>query len=124
VRLNWYRGFYRLWLVLTVLWVVGVSATVLTMDSEQKVFERRVAAARALYPEAAKHGGLLLTPKGDPCSFPKDPEFWETCGLNPRGPHDPNDLNALWITLFAVPAAFYGLLRTLAWILGGFGRTA
>jgi hypothetical protein len=48
----------------------------------------------------------------------------DPCTTDPRGPYVRDEFTAYWLATFGVPALFYGLLRTLAWILGGFGRTA
>jgi hypothetical protein len=124
VRLNWFRGFYRLWLALSLLWVVLAGTCAVYVTWEQEAFERRIAVARASDPEAAQHGGLLLTPRGAICTANAELYSWERCAVDPLPLHPPEQIGAWWLVTFGVPALFYGLLRTLAWILGGFGRTA
>jgi hypothetical protein len=125
--MNWYRGFYRLWLALSLLWVVAAGGTAAYITWEEYAFERRVAAARAKV--QAEHPGpenvALLGPNGDFCQEPTPPPDYGTqCSADPTPPHREAEIVGWWAAVFAVPALFYGLLRTLAWILGGFGRTA
>jgi hypothetical protein len=60
VRLNWFRGFYRLWLAISLLWVAAVGGATVYVTCEQDAFDRKIAAARAADPDAEKHGGLLF----------------------------------------------------------------
>ena len=119
-RINWYRGFYRTWVVLSLLWVVLAGATAIYITYDQVSFEKRVAASRASDSEAWMRGDLLLTARGDVCTF--DRNSWEVCSVDRTGRFSAAGVGLAWLSLFAIPAAFYGMLRGATWILRGFGR--
>jgi len=124
VRLNWYRGFYRVWMVSSLLWIALWGALAIGVTYQQQQFNNRVAAARASDPEAANHGGLLLNWRGEVCKGDWFDRNAPDCTLDPAGPHPTTDLLGFWIGIFAVPAAFYAMLRAAAWIFRGFGRNS
>lgn len=102
--MTWYRGFFRLWLACTVLWIAGLGTWASYMTSENAAFN-----AREKGTQAAPALGRNLSPDLD---FIPDPP------ADP--PHRPADIEAVWFLCGGVPLGSLMLLRTLAWIVKGF----
>ena len=124
--MNWYRGFYRLWLALSVLWVLLAGAVAVGVTSQQVAFEKRVTAE-------LRAEGLPPCESGAPDCAPwerdwrgREPHVGQTVRgkADLHGPYSRTDLAGYWSAVFLVPALFYGLLRGATWVLRGFGSGA
>jgi hypothetical protein len=77
MRLNWYRGFYGIWLLCSVVWMMGMVAWSISATNAQRDFEKRVAASHAANPS------LLLDWNGDVCEVQSKLFL---CQVDPPGP--------------------------------------
>jgi len=130
--LNWYRGFYRAWAVISLLWLLLGTGFAGYITWEQWWFTRNLAQTRAAEAaEKAKNHTAEDTDfipwinkhTGKPCTE-ATAEFMDIfCSADPQGPWPANEIALTWAVMPAPVVFFYGLLRGGAWILRGFRRS-
>ena len=125
-ELNWKRGFFRVWLVLSIVWIGWFSlAWYADFDSRRQA----LAEFDAKFPAAAleKYEGKPPAPdwaKDDPAPDWYKPDHAPKKGLFDNVPRDPSFRTATeWLQLiFMLPTGLFLFGATIAWIIAGFRR--
>ena len=127
--MRWRRGFFRLWVVLSLMWVAGIS-WVNTSDyrSYHNVSEQYILPSEfGLVPHWCGLHGIPSEDKSDWSEFPlaSEPPTWAQSPANGTVPCMPpptlwGSLN-VWLTL-APTAILLAIGYTIAWIIRGFAR--
>jgi hypothetical protein len=117
--MNWYRGFFRVWLLLSILWIGGLTCVIgyqakVRYDWQQK----RAAELKAEGLPPCKSGALDCDP------WERDWKGRElpigTIVREKRQSEAPAIDAALWYALALPPAIGYAALRALTWTMRGF----
>jgi hypothetical protein len=109
--MNWYRGFYRLWLAFSVVWIGWQVAHGHRQYAEWKI----------------TNPTMVHDPRSNPSSVEYDPRnlrVVESWAPKPEEAWEPGSADRICYAIFCVPAVFYAILRVPAWILRGFRRQA
>jgi len=121
-RVNWHRGFFRLWLVGSVLWVSAAGFGI------YQEYSRHQQWGIAHTDWEQRHAAWKKTPPTfhhfQTSADPDAAQVVQSLPLEPKEPIEPYCDSSLYYAFFLVPAGSYAILRTLAWILGGFGGKA